>query len=526
MLDPQSLAHLDRVSEGLPGPFSSRHGLGHLFAITEKSLFDYGWDSTQTDALLRRLLPQNLVHPWVQTDIYRTNYADPGYDKRILVFARLNPDEAAQPAVQQEFLQDVAAIQNLLATLGFIAPSAGESLSAHAAVSHPSRYRPGGRTTDTVAHEQGSGHHATVQNAVTLSSQASAALGTAAARLKTCFTVEKRRTETQSAHHGDKTESGHTQDYAFTGFENTAIVLDHIRARLKLRSPAELAKRTTENVLRNQSYLEHHPPQTGPVETLVDFYRDLRITGVRLGQMAGLLLAQDQAATGDPQHTLTQRLASQGYVCEPFGDMIQTAGVMDWRVHPYREMAFHLLIYAALYHGAARRTEQWVTSRYALALQDVAKKNPGQEIPDLIVLADKGVTLSSDQWRPMVPQDLALIGPGTPLPPFPMFLGKTDPESPSKTTWAMVPEAVSRYGGWCTLDPAHNDSLACPDYQPVHTPEKALDLLPEPLPGHARSRLQEICSIEGALRALQRDHPKTSPPSREAEDCAAYPAPS
>ena len=71
MLDPQSLAHLDRVSEGLPGPFSSRQGLGHLFAITEKSLFDYGWDSTQTDALLRRLLPQNLVHPWVQTDIYQ-----------------------------------------------------------------------------------------------------------------------------------------------------------------------------------------------------------------------------------------------------------------------------------------------------------------------------------------------------------------------------------------------------------------------------------------------------------------------
>ena len=42
MINAEYLDHLDRVSEGLPGPFSARHGIGHIFALTQKSLLDHG----------------------------------------------------------------------------------------------------------------------------------------------------------------------------------------------------------------------------------------------------------------------------------------------------------------------------------------------------------------------------------------------------------------------------------------------------------------------------------------------------
>ena len=503
MLDPQSLDHLDRVSEGLPGPFSSRQGLGHVFAITEKSLLSHGWDSAQTDALLGRLLPANLVHPWVRATPYRTRYADPSKNQRVLVFAPIGADQAAQPDVQEAFRHDVEAIRDLLATMGFITPPPQEIEAAQPAVLYPSRYRPTGHKTDVATHKQGNGRRITQEDATTIRTQVSATLGTAAARLKTRFTVDNRHTKTQSAHHEDKTESAHTQKYVFTGLENTAAVLSHLKERLGLRSPAELAMGTTEDDLRARSWAEHHPEKSGaPTEGMAAFYQDLRVTSVRLAQMAGLLLAQDQSVTKDWKGTLIRDAALRGYVQEPLESLIRTAGSINWETRPYREMAFHLLIYAALYQGAARRTEQWITSRYEQALRDRVQNNPAQKVPALIVLYDKGTALSLKQWRPITSQDLAPNGKEggtTPVPPFPMFWRKPEPGEDTLATWAMVPEALlDDHGGWCTPDPAYKNSVDCLDYQPAHTPDKALASL-----RCESSRLAEICTIEAVLRALQ-----------------------
>lgn len=371
--------------------------------------------------------------------------------QRTLAAFSVAPDRISLLKTQGD---DAVAIRDLLATLWFVAPSPKELESSFtAALHHPSRYIPEPTIVEVTVYKHKNG------------------------------------------------ETAHTKEYFFTGFEQTAVVLSYIKGCLGLRSPTELARETMEWGFRNRDYRERHPhPGAAPTEDVASFYQDLRVTSVRLAQMAGLLLAHDQnVAKGWRVVALTRYVALRGYVQEPLESLIRTAGTMDWEGRPYREMAFHLLIYAALYQGAARRTEQWITYRYALALQDVAKQDQGHEVPALIVLTDKGTALPSNQWRPVVPQDLEIIRQGCPLPPFPMFLGKTDSETPSKTTWAMVPEAmVSNQGGWCTPDPAYKNSWVRPGYQPTHTPDKAL----ASLPGDT-SRLAEICTIEAVLRALQ-----------------------
>ncbi len=370
--------------------------------------------------------------------------------QRTLAAFSVAPDRISLLKAQGD---DAVAIRDLLATLGFVTPSPKELESSFtAALRHPSRYIPEPTIVEV--------------------------------------TVYKHK----------NVETTHTKEHFFTGFEQTAVVLSYIKGRLGLRSPTELAQETIKEAFRDRDYRERHPhPGAAPTEDLASFYQDLRVTSVRLAQMAGLLLAQDQSVTKDWKETLIRDAALRGYVQEPLESLIRTAGSVNWETRPYREMAFHLLMYAALYQGAARRTEQWITYRYALSLQDVAEKSPDQEVPALIVITDKGTALPSNQWRPVVPQDLEIIRQGCPLPPFPMFLSKTDSETPSKTTWAMVPEAmVSKQGGWCTPDPAYKNSVDCPDYQPIHTPDKAL----ASLPGDT-SRLAEICTIEAVLRALQ-----------------------
>ena len=243
MLDEATIQHLDHVSEGLPGPFTSRQGIGYIFAITRQSLLSHGLDADQIDGLLKRLLPQNLVHPWVSATVYRTRYADPHRNRRVLVFADLDENERTQDR-QDDFLKDVNSIRSLLATLGFIAPES-ESETAH----HPSRYRPMGTVTITEAQESGTDQRSGREQSSVTSNEFSATLGNIASRLRSSFRKENRRTQAQSAHESATQTSKHTQEYKFTGFEATEIVLSHIRETLGLRSPADLEDESSERAL-------------------------------------------------------------------------------------------------------------------------------------------------------------------------------------------------------------------------------------------------------------------------------------
>ena len=197
---------------------------------------------------------------------------------------------------------------------------------------HPSRYRPMGSVTTTETQESGTDQRSGRERSTVASSEFSATLGTIASRLRSGFRRENRRTQAQSTHASTIQTSEHTQEYKFTGFENTAIVLAHLCNHLGLMSPAELARESSEGGLDNRlRWMRNaHPGRKGgPTEDTTMFYHDLRVTSVRLAQMAGLLLAQDQQLTGDAYTTFSvEAMARQGYVAEPLTDMIDM-GPMD-----------------------------------------------------------------------------------------------------------------------------------------------------------------------------------------------------
>lgn len=99
-------------------------------------------------------------------------------------------------------------------------------------------------------------------------------------------------------------------------------------------------------------------------------------------------------------------------------------------------MAFHLLTYAALYHGAARRTEQWIISLYASGLE----KLPAENRPQLDIVYKNNTQFPSAEWRQILPQDFAATYGKSDIqpPPFLMLWRNTG----DRATWAMVPEGM------------------------------------------------------------------------------------
>ena len=514
MINAEYLDHLDRVSEGLPGPFSARHGIGHIFALTQKSLLDHGLDSRQADALLNRLLPANLVHPWVQTAAYRTRYAAADQARRVMVFAALADQDRDQSAIYEAFQKDVEAIRDLLAGIGVIAPTPKEQEESGHSLRHPSRYKPSGKISRTSTHTDGRGFQvdesdATItstETGVEVSAKANGQVGSITGHFKRLFTKEKRVTHTQSQQSGSRTEHQQTQDLPQTGFENTAVILQHLRERLHLQTPDCLCQASESENLDNLAYKERRCAENQeepPSHAVANFYHDARVTSVRLTQLAGLLLAQDVVSQGgDGKNDLNVLTAARGYTRESLSALLKV-GYVDWKRRPYREMGFHLLIYAALYQSAALRVEQWVKNAYTKALQNVARTDPSKTLPSLTENEEHGQKFPGTVYRPLLPQDLAAVDAGLPMPPFPVLFQYADPEARTGAIWTFAPHAMRAVQGSGWTNPDQHFVIGTTRCD--HTPDLALSSLPGCVSenGVRSSRLSEIMTIEALLETLQ-----------------------
>ena len=438
------IARMDRVAEGRPGFFSSREGLGYLFDVTGKALLDQAFDLETVDALSSRLL-QGVVagagSSGTVAALYHTRFSDfgatPGLEnRRAMVFRpceRMGEDQNDERIVAA-FLRDVAAVRDLLAEVGLIMPQRGEIDENNIPKRSPMRTpRLPSVTRETVVSRRQSWAKRQI-------SKIGLALSAKAATLE-------RQT------HTERSEAAHIEDRLVvdgdtwnpTGFEQTTVILQYLQGRLGLDTAEDLSDKTADLLLEHRFTCEYS--DTGKL-----LYSDLREEELRLANEA-LKTINGMRCTNAQESIVKEglkRMLRGGFALDALRSMMRgtTGGFrqVDWKRNPEFEMAFHLLVYAALYRGAARRVEGWLLHQIQQGVcqprdeQDPDRPAERKEPRHLTLNRDPGGR-PPDGSRPLTREDLARFNRKRGehieylFPPFPAFV------TPSGQ-WVFMPDAV------------------------------------------------------------------------------------
>lgn len=430
----RAIAHIDRISEDQEGYFSSRDGLGYIFHATQDALLAAGLPGPQLLGTMNRLfsqaLPRQQTSGALMVRMYETRMREatnnPATRRRVCLFERMTPADQENARRIQAFQSDVVAIQTLLSTLGFVVPERGEKDEQGVEKPHPTR-----ATRLPKIHKN--------QDRTILAS--GGVRDNFLVRLGLNFGIGS--TQDERAITRDfvaTTTQTHTADQDVwdpTGYETTAAVLEGIQQRWKLASPRDLAYHVSKDVL--DGCFRQRKPMTGRA-----LYYHLRREENRLAHAAGDLFAAIRPQTDDVARYA--EIARQGYTADLLDRLNnQTHGPVDWKSRPQFELAYHVLAYATLYRGAARRVEQHVQTQ----LQSLADRSPqsGQDekkTPALTIgLSHQHGKSAQREARPVTPEDFASFYGVTPdpscFPPFPAFV------NPDRT-WTLMPDAVRREG--------------------------------------------------------------------------------
>ena len=480
------IARMDRVAEGRPGFFSSREGLGYIFDVTGKSLLDQAFDLETVDGLSSRLLQGTLAgagSSGTVAALYHTRFSDSGAppglgNRRAMVFRsceRMGEDQNDERIVTA-FLQDVTVVRDLLAEVGLVMPQRDEVDENNIPKRSPMRAPRLPRVTreTVVSRKQSWAKRQISKIGLALSAKAAA--------------IEKQaRTEQSEAEHVEDRLVIDGDTWNPTGFEQTTVVLQYLQERLGLDTVEDLSDKITDLTLDHRFTCEYS--DTGKLLYSGLREEEMRLAGEALRVINGMHCANEKESIVKEG---LKRMLRGGFILDTLRSMmrgsIRRFHQVDWRKNPEFEMGFHLLVYAALYQGAARRVESWLLHRIQEGVcQAREEKSPGHPVermePQQLIFNREPGGRPPAGSRLLTREDLAVFNrkQGEHIeylfPPFPVFVAPSG-------QWVFMPDAVRaeqpdawenpRYlSGLTALSPCVPNDMDCLVREPATLPARS-----------------------------------------------------